>query len=471
MTAADPLDAVAAVADAVLFEGYLLYPYRASAQKNALRWQFGVLVPPATAGALAEPSASRTECVVDPRPDATLRLRLRFLGLRRRTVVDRDGVEHDRLEVDDVPYTAWDEGVPRQVDATVALDALADGPRTVDVALPATTTQEAVHDRTGALRAHVVRRSEALTGRVVLATEPIPGPYGALRLRLDVINDSEVDPGTPRTEALRTAWISAHTVLGLDRGAFLSSADPPQWAAPAVGACVNEHSWPVLAGPLSACSPDRGSLVLATPIILEDHPQLAPESPTNLFDGTENDEILALRTLALTDDEKREARATDPRAAHIVDAIDAMGPAMFERLHGTIRPDGRAPSENDGIPTIATPGTPFDGRAPLRCVSPWWDPGADASVDPGSDEALVDGHPVSRGSSVILMPGRGSDAQDVFLRGSAATVAAVLHDVDGGTHVAVSIDDDPGADLQATHGRFRYFRPDELAVPDRVGGS
>ncbi|WP_433787970.1 hypothetical protein ACQPX6_14265 [Actinomycetospora sp. CA-101289] len=441
----DPLDAVAAVADAVLFEGYLLYPYRASAQKNALRWQFGVLVPPATADALAEPSASRTECVVDPRAGATLRLRLRFLGLQRRTVVDVDGAEHDRLEVDGVPYTAWDEGVPRQVDAAVALDALADAPVTVDVTLPATRTEEEIRDATGTLRARVVRRSDAVTGRVVLATTPLPGPYGGLRLRVDVVNDTDVDPATPRGEALRTALISAHTVLGLDRGAFLSSADPPQWAAPAVAACVNARSWPVLAGP-----PGDGSLLLATPIILEDHPQLAPESPTNLFDGTENDEILALRTLALTDDEKREARATDPRAAHIVDAVDAMGPAMFERLHGAIRPDGRAPDE---IPTLTTPGTP------------WWDPGADASVDPESDETFVDGHPVARGSSVILMPGRGSDAQDVFLRGSAATVQAVLHDVDGGTHVAVSIDDDPGADLQATHGRFRYFRPEELAVP------
>ncbi|HSK57646.1 MAG TPA: hypothetical protein VK935_01210 [Actinomycetospora sp.] len=446
MTPADPLDSVAAVADAVLFEGYLLYPYRASAQKNALRWQFGVLVPPATAAALAEPSASRTECLIDARPGATLRLRLRFLGLVRRTVVDVAGTEHDRLEIDGVPHTAGEEGVPRQVEATVALEALARAPVTVEVAVPHTRIADEVRDAAGAVRAHVVRRSEALAGRIVLATTPVPGPYGALRLRLDVVNDGPADPAAPRTEALRRALISAHTVLGLDRGAFLSSTDPPQWAAPAVAACVNEHSWPVLAGP-----PGDGSLLLATPIILSDHPQLAPESPTNLFDGTENDEILALRTLALTDDEKREARATDPRAAHIVDAIDAMGPAMFARLHGAIRPDGRAP---DDIPTITTPGTP------------WWDPGTDASVDPETDEALVDGHPVSRGSAVVLVPGRGGDAQDVFLRGAAATVQAVLHDVDGGTHVAVSIDDDPGADLQATHGRFRYFRPEELALAD-----
>jgi hypothetical protein len=242
----------------------------------------------------------------------------------------------------------------------------------------------------------------------------------------------------------------------------VSSADPAEWAAPAVAACTNEHSWPVLAGP-----PGTARLVLASPIILSDHPQLAPESPADLFDGTENDEILSLRTLALTDAEKREARATDPRAAELLDALDAMGPAMFERLHGTIRPDGRAP---DAVPVLTTP---RDGRAPLspcsagRSVSPdapWWDPAADAAVDPETDTTLVDGCPVSRGSAVVLRPGPGGDAQDAFLDGAAATVQAVVHDVDGQVHVAVSLDDDPGADLQATHGRYRWFRPDELGI-------
>ena len=36
------LDAARSIADAVLYEGYILYPYRASAQKNQSRWQFGV---------------------------------------------------------------------------------------------------------------------------------------------------------------------------------------------------------------------------------------------------------------------------------------------------------------------------------------------------------------------------------------------------------------------------------------------
>ncbi|HEY2225908.1 hypothetical protein, partial [Actinomycetospora sp.] len=332
MTAATGLDDVAGVADAVLFEGYLLYPYRASAQKNALRWQFGVLVPAGAGG--GEPSRSRTECLVEPRPGARLALRLRFLHRQRRTVLDAGGEPRVQLEVDGAPHFGWDEGVPRQVDADISVDELREGPVTVAVELPAGRVREPIRDSGGAYHGCYARDTDALTGRIVVGLEPVPGPYGAMRLRLDVVNDGE-RPDDGRDRDLDRAFIAAHTVLALDGGAFVSATDPPEWAAPAVAACVNEHSWPVLAGP-EGCT----SLLLATPIILADHPQLAPESPTDLFDGTENDEILTLRTAALTDAEKREARATDPRAAHIVDAIDAMGPAMFERLHGAIRPDG-----------------------------------------------------------------------------------------------------------------------------------
>ncbi|GLZ44150.1 hypothetical protein Acsp06_03350 [Actinomycetospora sp. NBRC 106375] len=439
----DPLAEVAAVADAVLLEGYLLYPYRASAQKNALRWQFGVLVPPATSERLAEPSRSRTELLLEPRAGAVLRVRVRFLQVQERVVVDRGGRVRDRLTVDDVPHFGWDEGLTRELHAAVPVDALGQRPITMPITGQATEVRTPIHDARGVEPGAYVRRTRAIAGHARLTATPVPGPYRVLRLRLDVVNDTVADPDLPRDEALRRSLVATHTVLGLDVGAFVSSADPPEWAAPAVADCVNEHSWPVLAG-----APGTARLVLASPIILSDHPQLAPESPTDLFDGTENDEILSLRTLALTDTEKREARATDPRAADLLDALDAMGPEMFERLHGTFRPGGRA----EPVPTLATPGTP------------WWDPGADASVDPSSDTALVGGVEIARGSTVVLRPGPGGDAQDSFLAGAAATVEAVLHDVDGGVHVAVSLVDDPGADLQATHGRHRYFRPDELEV-------
>src|ERR1700712_352196 len=116
---ADVLDEVAAVADAVLFEGYLLYPYRASAQKNRLRWQFGVLTPP---GFADEPDRSRTEVLLEARPGAVLHLRLRFLHLRVRTVHDADGTAVDELVAGGERHFPWEEGVPREIDAVVPVD-------------------------------------------------------------------------------------------------------------------------------------------------------------------------------------------------------------------------------------------------------------------------------------------------------------------------------------------------------------
>ena len=245
----DPLDAVAAVADAVLFEGYLLYPYRASAQKNALRWQFGVLVPPAAADRLAEPTRSRTELLLEPRAGATLRLRVRFLQVQQRTLVGPEGAPLDELTVDGTPHFAWDEALPRQVDAAVPVDDLRERTTSVPVALPASETREPITDPTGTVHGAYVRTTRALAGHLLVSAVPVPGPYGALRLRLDVVNDASAGADEPREEVLRSSLISAHTVLGLDAGAFLSSADPPEWARPAVAECVNAHSWPVLAGP------------------------------------------------------------------------------------------------------------------------------------------------------------------------------------------------------------------------------
>jgi len=100
---------------------------------------------------------------------------------------------------------------------------------------------------------------------------------------------------------------------------------------------------------------------------------------------------------------------------------------------------------------------------PASPETPWWDPGADSSVDPETDTIPIGGVEVGRGSRVVLRPGkRRADAFDMFLAGREATVAAVFHDVDSGRHLAVTIDDDPGADLKDAHGRYLYFAPDEV---------
>jgi hypothetical protein len=369
------LDQARAVGDAVLYEGYLLYPYRASAGKNRVRWQWGVLVPPSYASAeIGEHASARVECVLEPLERTILRVKLRFLQARTRLVDD----------------TAWDEGVEQEIDFELPLSEL-------PVEKPF--------------------RVDELTGVLTARVDPLDGPFGGARLRVEVHNTTSWPSDGVREHALRHALLAAHLVLSVDTGHFLSMLDPPEWAKPAVEACRQERLWPVLIGDTS-----RSTVVLASPIILYDDPAIAPESPGDLFDGTEIDEILTLRTMTLTDEEKREARATDPRAAAIVDRVDAMPPELLERLHGAVR-----------------------------------------SVRPVKPSVVVAGVRVAEGSRVRLRPNlRGTDAQDMFLVGKTATVRVVLSDVDGVSYLAVTLDDDPAADLQHAHGRYRYFSPDEI---------
>jgi hypothetical protein len=211
-------------------------------------------------------------------------------------------------------------------------------------------------------------------------------------------------------------------------------------------------------------------------VILYDHPEIAAESAGDLFDATEIDEILTLRTLALTDAEKRQARATDPLAAELIDRLDDMPPEMLERMHGAIRYLKSAPAGAAVFPAAGQPlAEGIDWPAPQitdRPSVPWWDPGSDASVSPETDHIVINGTRVARGSRVLMRPGaRRADAQDLFLVGREARVEAVLHDVDGQVHLAVTPEDDPAADLQRNHGRFLYFAPDEVEPVDPAGST
>ena len=230
-------------------------------------------------------------------------------------------------------------------------------------------------------------------------------------------------------------------MLAVDDGAFVSLLDPPQDARQAIAGCVNDGTFPVLIG--------SGDVMLSSPIILYDQPEVAPESPGDLYDATEIDEILALRVLTLTDDEKAEARGTDPRAAAIIDRCDGMSPELWSRLHGAIRPV-RPAAEPDPRPE------------PEPEALPWWDPGVDGAVDPWTDSLWIGGEMVTKGTAVRLRPSRRADAHDLFLAGLDATVAGIFRDVDGNDHVAVTIDSDPATEALAWQGRYLYFHPDEL---------
>jgi hypothetical protein len=426
------LESVRKIADAVLYEGYILYPYRASSQKNQSRWQFGVIMAPGYAAAEeSEISVTRAEVVLTQTGTPVVRVLLRFLQVQRRTA---DGSE-------------WDEAVEREVEVTADAAALA-GPGVTHE-----FTVEGGEDR----EQDVVRRREPLAGAITVRTVAVPGPWRAVRLQVLVENRTEAAiPPRRREDALPTALVAAHTIITVTGGEFISMTDPPEWARPAVADCRNEGGWPVLA------DPDGGrQVVLSSPIILYDHPELAAESPGELYDGTEIDEILTLRTLALSDAEKAEARATDPRAAALLDRVESMDAQTMAQLHGTIR--SLRPAAGRPDPLAAFDAGPVDARPFPVPDAPWWDPEADASVSPETDSVTIDGRPVARGSRVRLRPGaRRADAQDMFLAGRIAEVQAVLYDVDDTPYLAVSLADQPDEDIRIAHGRFLYFMPDEV---------
>ncbi|MGW9023987.1 hypothetical protein ACWGQ5_07080 [Streptomyces sp. NPDC055722] len=348
------VDEACAVADAVLYEGYLLYPYRRSSPKNRVRWQFGILAPRAWAGAdgPVAPSISgsveswqqQTECLLRAEPEAVVQVRVRYLQMQQRVVElrEEDGryTPVDSVETVGAVHLAFDEAVPRESDLVVPLAVLLAGERQFALAAPGGEETEELPDGVGRL----VRRRCPVEARTTLYAERLPGPGGLHRLRVRTENTGEATPPeTPREEALRHALIATHTLIGGQGISFLSSIDPPEEAAAHVRDCRNLHTFPVLAG-------EEGSdgLVLSAPIILPDHPQVAPESPGDLHDAAEIDEILTLRTLLLTDDEKREARATDARAASILDRVETMPPEVLARLHGAIR--SLAPTAAGAVP-------------------------------------------------------------------------------------------------------------------------
>jgi hypothetical protein len=479
-----------AVADAVLYEGYVLYPYRASSKKNQVRFQFGVLAPRTYAESEGSESCTmRAECIAETgTARAALHVRVRCLHVQSRVVeaLGRDGTfaAVQSLDVAGQLYTSWDESAEQEIECP---------PVHIDELLAATGGAGGAGGVGGAVASGAVTAIDLPAwseielidgGRIVRTRRPIAGAvslraadlgFGLVKIEAEVSNETAwsdfVPRETHRDEAVRHSLVAVHILIGLDGARFVSLVDPPERARRAVGECHSVGCFPVL------CGSGRDDVMLAAPIILYDHPEVAPESPGDMCDATEIDEILALRTLTLTEEEKREARATDPRSAAIIDRVDSLPPEIFERLHGAIRSVGPAravaepaasphfATDDDGFPVFGRGAEPAGLHAPARKEGiPWWDPGADSAVDPETDTIAVGRYHVGRGTRVRLHPHGRSDAQDIFVAGKLATVAGVFHDVDGDVHLAVTIDDDPATEMHEWYGRFRYFHPEELEV-------
>ncbi len=420
-----------AVANAVLYEGYLLYPYTASAQKNRIRWQFGVIVPEAYAAkGTGEPAEAVTEVLLEAGDDAWVDVLVRFLHVEARAVEAWTGAAYEpvaSLAAGARTYVTFDEGVEREV--AVRVQARAGAAAGAPVAFRAEEIVEPLEASDAGPHGRIVRRRWALHGAIAVECEAVPSHPALRRLRVRIRNQSGVVPGE-RSSALRTAFVSTHTLLHAEGARFLSVLDPPEDAAAATAALVNRHTFPVLVGDETAGG-QRSALILSSPIILYDFPAVAAQTGGDTFDALEIDELMMLSVRSLSDRERAEARATDPRAREIVDRAERFDASDLNRLHGALE-------------TLDVPA--FD------CV-------------------FVDGVKIAKDAKVRLHPNRRADAWDVFLDGKVATVRAIHQDVDDQMYVAVTVDDDPASDLHDWYGRSFFFYPDEVepvraAVPE-----
>jgi hypothetical protein len=326
--AADPrADPVRQIADAVLYEGYILWPYTRSALKNQQRFTFGGVYPQ---GWPEDRSELVTECLLTDANEPRVAVSVRFLQVVRRRLRDAAVREVDELVVGSERHLAWEEAVEREV----AVDRV---PSNAAIAIAGAEEEEPLATPGGEPAGAIVRRWRELRGKVEADAEPIAGRLWRVRVR--VANEARWE-GEPRQAALERAFCSTHVALRASAGRFVSLTDPPDELRDAAAGCRNEGVWPVLVG-----EPGDETTLLASPIILEDYPRVAPESPGDLFDGGEIDQLLVLNILSLSDEEKAEMRGSDPRAREILERTEALSPEELMRLHGAIREFAARPTK------------------------------------------------------------------------------------------------------------------------------
>ena len=448
------------IVQAVLYEGYNLYPYRPSV-KSRCRWTFGGIYPRGYSETavgtdawsmqvqcLAQASRSRVGHPGNGQCD--LEVRLRFLHLTQRTI----GVL--RVECDELPagrdlayepveslllggtrYQSWQEAVEREVTlGPLGLDSLVSCPHIQSFTFPAGHALEPLRSHGGRITAVIVRDRESVEGAAEVSTERLEESVYRVTVRVFNRTSLEGAAACSRDEALMRTLVAMHAVLIVDEGEFFSLTDPPEVLRTATDACQNLGAWPVLVG-----ASGEHDAMLASPIILYDYPQIAPESPGDLFDGTEIDEILTLRIMTLSDEEKAIAGAIDDHTRRLMQRTESLAREQLAGLHGAVR----------SLEAVASEAASRDGEV--------------LAARSAIKSLRIDDVEMRPGDQVLLRPGVGGDILDLALNGKVATIESIEQDYEDHFHLAVTLDDDPGRDLGRDRqpGHRFFFKPEEVS--------
>jgi hypothetical protein len=419
------------IAEAVLYEGYILYPYRASSRKNRQRFTFGRVYPQAYGEAQkgAEPFTMQTECLLRSRGERpTLEIRVRFLhplargvGLLPKPVPELPaeiGTSSfsvvPELRVDNKLYQTWQEAVEREIRSDHrSLESDANQAWSLPFHFSSSLAFDPIRDAQNQVIGAIIRKQQSVEGTIDIAVQSLPGDV--FKISVKVANQTPVpEPELDQQEeVLMRTFASTHTILESARGEFLSLIDPPPDHVEASKTCSNIGTWPVLVG-----DKEKGEAVavLSSPIILYDYPEIAQESPGEFFDGTEIDEILSLRVLTMTDDEKWEMSQGDEQARRILRRTEALPEEAFWQMHGTIR-DRQFSSEDF-----------FNLNTRLEHVT-------------------VNGTDLKTGHRVRIKPQGRADVMDLALEGKIAVIESIEQDAEDRVYLALVLDEDPGKDL------------------------
>jgi hypothetical protein len=275
----------------------------------------------------------QTQCLVLGDEGSTVEVKVRFLHVVERKVARMKGARREfveELRVGGELYLPWDEAAEREIAVgRFRLPDLLGAPRRVAIDVPGGSTEEALAEPTGEVVGALVRGWRKLRGTVEVEAESLR--EGLFKLTVRITNTTPWE-GEDRESTLRQTFVSTHTTLEVEGGEFVSLTDPPEELRGLAEGCENLKTWPVLVG-----EEGERDKILSSPIILSDYPQIAPESPGDLFDGGEIDQLLILNILSLTEEEEEEMRASDPRAREILERCESLSPEELMSLHGAIR--------------------------------------------------------------------------------------------------------------------------------------
>ena len=348
--------------DSLLFEGYALYPYTPGATKNATPTPFGIVYP-------ADYARHQTHAF-------------------------------DRMQV---------QGIVGAADALVTGE--------IRFLQPSGEQHRAVERRVqlGAAPSTVKFEFDDLEGRAELFIDTLPDGRGRVTLQVENVTPlTEEEATADRKDALLKSMLSTHLLLRAENDRFIS---PLERGDDGVAGCCQVNTWPVLA------TPDDDALLGPT-IMLPEHPEIAPESVNDFFDGTEIEEALVLHIQALSDKEREEISAQDPKVREMLARADATTPQQLMDLHGRVRLE---------------------------------DP-------PGERQVTFDGVTYKRGDKVILHPPQDADVYDKMLNGRTATIHRLFLRVDDRLHLGVTVDDDPMQEILGESGRFLFFFAEEVEL-------